>query len=338
MPHHRSIRGAGFTLIELLVVIAIIAVLVGILLPAIGRARETAKRLICTSNFRQFGVASMTYAGDFSDRIPAYSWKADRLPDTPYIDLRTVASDRVGVANQGVHILRTILGDDTIPVQSGWTPMMLYSHLPMFDYLGASILDEKVTVCPSDRQRLEFRQLPLSPFFRSRYQTSFEVVPATWSADMTMGTRETDTVEPFDVRATNTYINVLFPQDNESWLKSRRMAEVVYPSQKVHAFDTHQRHFGRPFIYFAIPDAQVPVLMFDGSASTRLTSEANPGFQPNDPTSPDPTEFWHIPEPEAGDVLTEDGDRVIGHYKWTRGGLKGIDFGGKEISTGQPID
>lgn len=60
----------GFTLIELLVVIAIIALLIGILLPALGKARSTARSAVCLTNQRQIAVAMMTYATDFQGKLP----------------------------------------------------------------------------------------------------------------------------------------------------------------------------------------------------------------------------------------------------------------------------
>lgn len=59
-----------FTLIELLVVIAVIAILITVLLPALQRAKETARRIICASNQRQLSVAATNYANEYDDFLP----------------------------------------------------------------------------------------------------------------------------------------------------------------------------------------------------------------------------------------------------------------------------
>jgi prepilin-type N-terminal cleavage/methylation domain-containing protein len=63
-------RQPGFTLVELLVVIAIIAILAGLLLPALATGRAAARRAGCISNLRQVGIAMQTYASDHDGRIP----------------------------------------------------------------------------------------------------------------------------------------------------------------------------------------------------------------------------------------------------------------------------
>ena len=114
-------KHSSLTLIELLVVVAIIAILAGILMPALTKALDNARQAQCTSNFKQAGQAVLTYSTDFDDYVPTiaygYAW-ARILNDNNYMPIKIVYCPSVPKAPPNTSgtftagIFRTDLGGD----------------------------------------------------------------------------------------------------------------------------------------------------------------------------------------------------------------------------------
>lgn len=80
MQTTNSRRFYAFTLIEMLTVLAIIGILAGLLLPALSNAREKGRRIACSSNLHQIGIAILSYAGDHQNHVPTVENNANDPP------------------------------------------------------------------------------------------------------------------------------------------------------------------------------------------------------------------------------------------------------------------
>lgn len=96
-PRREDASSLGFTLIELLVVIAIIAILASIVLPALAGAKERARRAECTSNTRQWVLASLMYAGANDDHLPD---AGDIEPYWYEMDFRNMMTDEYDISRE----------------------------------------------------------------------------------------------------------------------------------------------------------------------------------------------------------------------------------------------
>lgn len=345
-------RKNAFTLIELLVVIAIIALLIGILLPALGQAQKSAKNVLSQSNLRSLNTGAANYASDNSDAIFSYTWRAGGTYTMPDGRTKTPTDDQEAAAFQNQEILQRVTGRITgtkkIQNFSARLPHRRYSHLVLLDFL-TNVQPEPIAASPFDRNLIQWQENPLEygpgsgvPYadgiepgydtdtnwptnpVRQRwpFASTYQMVPAAWNTD--------------GIAGSPTYIPVsdtphLMQGGQGIPLGRRKFTQVAHPSGKVMLFEEFDRFSDMAGLYFAYPEAKCNLAFFDGSVRNEQSSNSNAGWNPATPGTEwaqtyVPLDTFPLPKGGLNDPAT-----YCQRYRWTRHGLQGIDYGGRDV-------
>lgn len=351
----RNDRRSGFALTDCVALVLSAAILLLLGIACLEQSRRHARLDEDLGHLRRLAAATDAYASDNADLIWGFSWEAGGTYEMLGLDgeIEVVTPSSTGEASslQAVHLIRLLddrIGGDGMPELNNWIPQIYYSHLPLQDYLGTGI-PQRVVVSAADTRRLNWQDDPINKFDegfwlplqpdpsahsrRWPYSSSFQQTAGAWDLYQSDFRARAEIAR---ISQAGSHYAYAIPQ--RARFGQRPLSDVDHPAGKVHLYDTHQRHFGERTPFFGLEEARIPLLFFDGAASVRQTADSNHGWRPNHETFPcvlfkyEPS-AWELPTVSGGAI-----DYVHGFYRWTRGGLKGLDFGGAALDTGQSGD
>ncbi|MBL0927382.1 MAG: type II secretion system protein [Phycisphaerales bacterium] len=349
--HHEPARRAarGFTLIELLVVVSIVALLISILLPAVGAVRRSARIALCTNNMGQHGKGVLNYAASNQDTLP----NAPRSPGGSAIDTvygprgstqayfasRTLPLNGFEFPSPGV-LTMSSPGDVNILNASSWANLEAWNGYWIFlseymtDGQGSQALAD-VFISPSAVStrtnwaglKQGLRQGSSSP------PISRGVWPSPYSAAfgpaMQLGSYRYVTCAMTDARlyTTNAQGQLLGPDPSnlrwgsgvtsgfQRWIRRNPVSAVDYPSNKALFWMWNAWHDTEREAWFE-PGATIPISLADGSA--RAVQPFADGLKP-------------VPAQNSGPLLSILFTRYSsitypGHFFMTFGGIRGRDI------------
>jgi type II secretory pathway pseudopilin PulG len=366
-------------LIELLVVIAIIALLIGILLPALGKSRQQGRLTQCLGRMQQIGVAANSYAVTFQDRVVSFTWTRSMFAFSPFTDAQPDATLPGGGQAYSTDIMagraqaldfihrKTGLAESQISAVTNWIPHIIYNHLALAEQQDWKLPSVEFT-CPEDANRIGWQKSwqrfstgsaqpqPIgsdsNPQLRRWFvSASYNFVPAALGFDRDVGTK----LAILNQGDHRTYRGFQGGDGSNDILGKRKITDVSSPASKVYVYDQESRHDGRRPYHCVYPEARQPLLLFDGHVkmyrngtpvttgvtlaygAQRRGEAVNPGWNPSGAGPNSAVNFnYNYVDPENWEAPLRDGSRtgsnqVIGYYRYTRGGLRGVDVEQPEV-------